>query len=206
MKWKTTIVVSTAIFMLFGMAMPVLAGADPEIGKAALAFSGTDSSGDSVKLSDFRGKIVVLEWSNHDCPYVRKHYGTGNMQSLQKKWTQRGVVWLTIISSAPGKQGHVTGEEADDLTVSRGASPTAVILDPEGTIGRRYKARTTPHMFVIDSDGILVYMGGIDDKTSSSWSTVEGATNYVDAALRAVEDGEQPAVPVARPYGCSVKY
>ena len=191
------------------VATLVVAGtaqAEPVIGQPAPAFTATDTKGVSHSLSDFRGKTVVLEWTNHDCPYVKKHYETGNMQALQKDATGDGVVWLTIISSAPGKQGYVSPEEADGLTASRDAAPTAVLLDSEGTVGKEYSARTTPHMFVIDPEGTLVYMGGIDDRPTSAKADVQGARNYVREALTAVESGQEVPQSTSRPYGCSVKY
>ena len=191
---------------LAGALSSEAAHAAPEVDAPAPEFSGTTTSGETLALSDLRGKTVVLEWTNHDCPYVRKHYGSGNMQALQKETTAEGVVWLSVISSAPGTQGHVEAAEADELTTSRDAAPTAVILDPEGTIGKAYAARTTPHMYVIDREGVLRYKGGIDDKPSSSKSTVEGAHNYVRAALADLVAGRVVADPVTRPYGCSVKY
>lgn len=169
-------------------------------------FSGIDSSGNTFQLSDFKGRVVVLEWTNHDCPYVRKHYGTGNMQALQNTADQRGVVWVSIISSAPGKQGYVDGEEADRLTDERGAAPDYVILDSSGDIGRLYRATNTPHMFVINEEGVLVYIGAIDDQPSSRWESVESAQNYVELALNDVFAGRPVAIPVTRAYGCSVKY
>jgi peroxiredoxin len=182
------------------------AHAQPVIGQPAPAFTATDTKGVSHSLSDFRGKTVVLEWTNHDCPYVKKHYDTGNMQALQREATAEGVVWLTIISSAPGKQGYVTPDEADALTAERDAAPTAVLFDPEGIAGKAYGARTTPHMFVIDPDGTLVYMGGIDDRPTSSKADVEGARNYVREALTAVRSGQDVPQSTSRPYGCSIKY
>ena len=182
------------------------ANAQPVVGEAAPGFTATDTRGVSHSLADFRGKTVVLEWTNHDCPYVRKHYGSGNMQSLQKEATDAGVVWLSIISSAPGKQGHVSAAEADELTARRDASPTAVLFDPEGEVGKAYGARTTPHMYVIDAEGTLVYRGGIDDRPTSSKSDVEGARNYVREALAALSKGEAVPTATSRPYGCSVKY
>jgi hypothetical protein len=176
------------------------------IGSAAPDFVGTDSNGKSVALKDLHGRVVVLEWSNNQCPFVGKHYRSGNMQSLQKEATGEGVVWLTILSSAPGEQGNVTAAEANVLTRSRGASPTAVILDPSGSIGHAYGARTTPHMFVIDKSGMLVYMGGIDDKPTTDVADVPGAKNYVRLALAAVMAGKPVQDSVTRPYGCSVKY
>jgi hypothetical protein len=176
------------------------------IGSTAPDFIGTDSNGKNVALKDLRGRIVVLEWSNNQCPFVGKHYRSGNMQSLQKEATAEGVIWLTILSSAPGEQGNVTAAEANELTRSRGASPTAVILDPSGTIGHAYGARTTPHMFIIDKSGTLVYMGGIDDKPTTDVADIPTAKNYVRLALAAVKAGKSVQDPVTRPYGCSVKY
>jgi hypothetical protein len=176
------------------------------IGSAAPDFVGTDSNGKGVALKDLRGRIVVLEWSNNQCPFVGKHYRSGNMQSLQKEATGEGVIWLTILSSAPGEQGNVTASEANELTRSRGASPTAVILDPTGTIGHAYGARTTPHMFIIDKNGTLVYMGGMDDKATTDVADIPTAKNYVRLALAAVMAGKPVQDPVTRPYGCSVKY
>lgn len=167
----------------------------------------TDSNGAVHKLSDFAGKRVVLEWTNHGCPYVKKHYTTDNMQSLQKEVTAKGdTVWLSIISSAPGKQGYVSGAEANALTASRGAAPTAVVLDPSGEAGRVFSARTTPHMFVIDADQTLVYQGAIDDNRSASPATVEGAVNHVRSALNDIKAGRDVVTPETAPYGCSVKY
>jgi peroxiredoxin len=184
--------------------------ADPasqaRIGAPASAFSLTDSNGKTVSLADFKGKTVVLEWTNHDCPYVRKHYGGNNMQALQKKWTAQGVVWLTLISSAPGTQGYVSGVEANKLTLDRGAAPTAVVFDPSGSTGRAYGAHTTPHMYVITGDGTLVYMGGIDDKPTTRLEDLKTAKNFVDAALSEVAQGKPVSVTTSRPYGCSIKY
>jgi peroxiredoxin len=182
------------------------AHAQPVIGQPAPELTATDTKGVSHSLSDFRGKTVVLEWTNHDCPYVKKHYDTGNMQALQREATAEGVVWLTIISSAPGKQGYVTPEEADALTAERDAAPTAVLFDPEGTAGKAYGARTTPHMFIIDPEGTLVYMGGIDDRPTASREDVEGARNYVREALTALGSGQDVPQSTSRPYGCSIKY
>ncbi|MEO1020038.1 MAG: redoxin domain-containing protein [Pseudomonadota bacterium] len=180
--------------------------ASPEIGVAAPAFSGTTSKGETLSLEEFRGQTVVLEWTNHGCPYVQKHYGTGNMQALQKQATDDGVVWLSVISSRPGSQGYVEGAEADQLTVEREAAPTQVVLDPEGDIGRLYGATNTPHMYIVDAGGMLVYKGGIDDKPSARWSDVETAHNYVGAALGELAAGGVISEPVTRAYGCSVKY
>ena len=190
--------------LLFAMA--TTAGAALKIGEPAPGFTGIDTSGKSHALSDFRGKPVVLEWTNHDCPYVRKHYSSGNMQRQQQAATGQGVVWLSIISSAPGKQGHVTPAQADALTAERNAAPSAVILDEKGEIGRLYEAKTTPHMYIIDADGKLAYMGGIDSIASANPADIGKATQYVPAALAQVMSGEPVASSVTRPYGCSVKY
>ncbi len=195
-----------AAALIAGVLMTATAHAAPEVGKPAPGFSAADSNGRTVNLSDFRGKIVVLEWTNDGCPYVKKHYGSGNMQSLQKDAAAKGIVWLTIISSAPGKQGYVDGPAANELTKARGAAPTAVLLDPQGAIGHLYDARTTPHMFIVNKDGTLVYMGGIDDKPTSNPDDIQGAKNYVRAALDEVTADKPVAESVTRPYGCSVKY
>jgi peroxiredoxin len=182
------------------------AAAQARIGEPPPAFSLADSKGRAISLADFKGKTVVLEWTNHDCPYVRKHYGGNNMQMLQKKWTGQGVVWLTLISSAPGSEGYVTGEEADKLTAARSAAPSHVLLDPKGDVGRAYGAQTTPHMYVIKGDGTLAYMGGIDDKPTTRLEDLKTAKNFVDAALTELAQGKPVSRTTARPYGCSVKY
>jgi peroxiredoxin len=181
-------------------------GAQTKIGAAAPAFSLIDSNGKTVSLADFKGETVVLEWTNHDCPYVRKHYGGNAMQALQKKWTAQRVAWLTLISSEPASQGYVQGPEANKLTADRGAAPTAVLLDPKGDVGRAYGAQTTPHMYIITGDGTLVFMGGIDDKATTRIEDLKTAKNYVDAALTEVAAGKPVSVTTARPYGCTIKY
>jgi peroxiredoxin len=180
--------------------------AAPKVGTPAPDFTARDSQGVQHTLADYRGKIVILEWTNHQCPFVGKHYHTGNMQALQQYATASGVTWLSIISSAPGTQGYVSGPEADALTAQRRASPTAVLLDPQGVVGRLYDARTTPHMYLIDATGTLVYMGGIDDKPSTHNADVKTATNYVRVALDEVRRAKPVSTPVTRPYGCTVKY
>src|ERR1700677_1570439 len=182
------------------------AGDEPQIGQPAPGFSATDSQGKVRRLADFRGKIVVLEWTNADCPYTHKHYSSGNMQSLQELARQRGVVWMSVISSAPGKQGYVSGPEADALTRSRHAVPTAVLLDPAGDLGRLYHAKTTPHLFVIDAKGALQYMGGIDSIATADVSDIPHAEPYLKEAMLAVVDDKPVAHAVTRPYGCSIKY
>jgi peroxiredoxin len=193
-----------AVVMILLSASSALAA--PAIGQPAPAFTALDSNGASRSLAEFKGRTVVLEWTNNECPYTRKHYDSGNMQKLQQEATGSGVVWLTVISSAPGKQGYVSGAEANALTVSRGAHPTAVLLDPHGTVGRAYEAQTTPHMFVIDKTGVLRYMGAIDDKPTVSPASLAGARNYVHEALAAVAAGHAVQVATSEPYGCSVKY
>jgi len=176
------------------------------VGKPAPAFELRDADGKAVKLAAFKGKHVVLEWVNFECPFVGKHYGSGNMQELQKKYTGKGVVWLTVCSSAPGKQGHVTRAEAKDLVQEKDAAPTRFLLDPKGTVGKAYGAKTTPHMFVVDPKGILVYNGAIDDKPSTKREDVATAKNYLAAALDASMSGGNVAIAATQPYGCSVKY
>jgi AhpC/TSA family len=182
------------------------AGAAPQVGQPAPDFSTEGSKGSPVHLSDYRGKVVVLEWTNADCPYTRKHYGGGNMQGVQGLARQRGVVWFTVVSSAPGKQGYVNGRAADALTESRKAVPTAVLMDPSGTVGRLYAAKTTPHLFVIDKNGTLQYMGGMDSIATSDEADIARAEPYLKEAMLAVAEGNPVAHAVTKPYGCSIKY
>jgi peroxiredoxin len=176
------------------------------VGQPAPDFSLKDSNGATRALSDYRGKLVVLEWTNHDCPFVRKHYGAGNMQAQQKEAIKKGVVWLSVISSAPGKQGYVSGQQANKLTVERGAAPTAVLLDPDGRVGQLYGAKTTPHMYIVDTGGTLRYMGGIDSIPTADKDDIPDATQFVRVALDELLDGKAVTTTVSRPYGCSVKY
>jgi hypothetical protein len=185
---------------------PAWAAPSAKVGTAAPAFTIDATTGKHVSLADYKGQLVVLEWTNHDCPYVRKHYDSGNMQTLQKEATGQGVVWLTLISSSPGTQGFVTPGQADELTTTRKASPTAVLLDPTGTVGKMYGATNTPHMYVVDKSGLLVYAGAIDDRPTTRRSDVQGAQNYVREALQAVSTGQPVKTPVTRAYGCTVKY
>lgn len=178
----------------------------PRIGEAAPDFTASDTSGRRISLADFKGKTVVLEWTNDECPFVRKHYVRQNMQALQKKWTGKDVVWLTVISSPPGEQGYADAAKANQLTAERGAAPSAVLLDPTGDVGRAFKAQVTPHMYVVKPDGILAYMGGIDDKPSTKLEDLKGATNYVDNALTELTSGKPVTTTTARPYGCTVKF
>jgi len=176
------------------------------VGQSAPEFTGIDTNGNKHSLSDYEGTYVVLEWINHDCPFIRKHYNSGNMQKLQKEYTTKGVVWFSISSSAIGKQGQYGPEEADRLTEEKGASPTDVILDPKGEIGRLYGAQTTPHMFVINPGGELIYQGAIDDTPGVDVEEIQGAHNYVKAALDTSMNGGVVSVPMTKSYGCSVKY
>ncbi len=176
------------------------------VGDPAPGFSSVDSNGKSQKLSDYKGKYVVLEWHNQECPYTRKHYESGNMQRLQKEWTGKGVIWLTVISSAPGKQGFVTPAQENDYLKKMNAAPTAVLMDPAGTLGRLYDAKTTPDMYIIDPKGTLIYQGAIDDKPTSDRSDIAGAKNYVNVALSEAMSSKPVTEAATRPYGCSVKY
>ena len=194
-----------ALLSALALASSALAG--PEIGQPAPDFTAVDTQGQSHSLSDFAGQTVVLEWTNHDCPFVVKHYEPGNMQMQQRTARdEHDAVWLTIISSRAGEQGHVSAEEADELTASRDAAPTAVLLDESGDMGRAYDARVTPHMYIIDADGILVYMGGIDSNPSANSNDIADATQYVMVALEEMAAGEPISNPVTRPYGCTIKY
>ena len=179
---------------------------EAEIGQPAPDFTLTDTMGQSHMLSALKGKFVVLEWTNFDCPFVKKHYGTDNMQKLQKAYAEKGVVWLSINSSAEGKQGNYPPEKWNEMIKAKGAAATAVLLDPDGTVGRLYGAKTTPHMFVINAEGTLIYKGAIDDESSFDPETVKGAKNYVEAALESAMAGKPVETPSTQSYGCSVKY
>lgn len=189
-----------------GLLRSTAAWAAPQIGQPAPSFSAVDTHGTTQDLAALKGKVVVLEWTNADCPFVRKHYQSTNMQSLQKQATQAGAVWLSVISSAPGEQGHVDAAAANALTASRNAAPSGVILDPQGTIGRAYNAQTTPHMYVIDTEGVLRYMGGIDSIPSTQLADIGKAQPYFRDAFLAVSEGKPVQQAVTRPYGCNVKY
>ncbi len=194
------------------LAVPVVlvagddAGPAAAIDKPAPAFELKGIDGSTYKLSDFKGKYVVLEWNNFDCPFVKKHYGAGNMQALQKKYMEKGVVWFTVCSSAPGKQGYYETDALTKMTAEHKSAATAYLRDPDGKVGRLYGAKTTPHMFVIDPEGVLVYAGAIDDKPSTNPDDIKGAVNYVAASLDATMGGKAVATKSTAPYGCSVKY
>jgi len=196
---------STALILSL-LTLFSLAAFAAKVGESAPGFSASESNGQTRKLSDYKGKFVVLEWTNQGCPYTRKHYDSGNMQKLQKYWTQKGVVWLTVVSSAAGAQGYVTAAQENDYLKKVNASPTAVLLDPRGDLGHLYEAKTTPHMYIIDPKGNLIYNGAIDDKATTETSDIAGATNYVSEALEQAMAGKPVANAATRPYGCSVKY
>ena len=193
------------IAALVAALIPV-AQAQVEIGAAAPAFTLPDTRGGTHRLSDFAGKVVVLEWTNPDCPFVKKHYGPKNMQGLQVKYTAQGIVWLSICSSAPGKQGNYGADDWNQILADQGSAATALLLDPEGTVGRAYGAKTTPHLFVITADGTLAYDGAIDDKPSFNPDDIPGARGYLAEALEAVRAGQPVPLAKTQPYGCSVKY
>ena len=199
MKLRHLVLAASAALLSLGLS------AAPQVGTAAPDFTVVDTKGNSHSLKDFAGKNVVLEWTNHDCPFVVKHY-SGNMQALQSDLTAQDVVWLTVISSAPGKQGHVSPAKADELTASRDAAPTAVVFDESGVVGKAYDAKTTPHMYVIDKAGVLQYMGGIDSIPSAKVDDISKATPLFANAAKAVLAGEKPNPAVTKPYGCSIKY
>jgi peroxiredoxin len=193
--------------VLFLAALPLCVQTQaPRVGAPAPSFTATDSQGKTDGLDQFHGKYVVLEWHNQGCPYTRKHYVSGNMQALQKEWTAKGVAWFTVISSAPGEQGFVTASEENAYVARMHAAPTAVLLDPQGKLGRLYNAKTTPDMFVIDPTGKLIYEGAIDDRPTPDPDDVKGAKNYVSDALTEAMAGKPVAAPYTRSYGCSVKY
>ncbi len=189
-----------ACMLVQGMAFAV------KVGSAAPDFTGTDSNGKTHELSDLKGKFVVLEWHNNGCPYTIKHYASHNMQNLQKHWTDMGVEWFTVISSAPGQQGYVTAAQENAYMKKMGAMPTAAILDPAGKIGHLYSAKTTPQMIVIDPQGKVIYDGAIDDHLTTEVADIPGSKNYVSEALQAAMGGQKVATASTRPYGCSVKY
>lgn len=195
-----------ALVLLVSMVFSHHARAEAQIGADAPAFELPAADGKTYKLEDFKGKVVVLEWFNHQCPFIRKYYDEGNMQALQEKYTAEDIVWLSVISSAAGRQGNVTAEEAMKIQQEEGAHQTAILLDPSGDVGRLYGAKTTPHMFVVDKEGKLAYMGAIDSVPSARASDIEKATNYVTQAISELQQGKPVSKAVTVPYGCSVKY
>jgi len=203
-------ILKLAILGVATIALTGTAQAKIETGSTVSNISVVDSDGNTHNLSDFAGQKVVLEWTNHQCPYVVKHYNPdhegGNMQNLQQAAADDGIVWLSIISSAPGKQGYVSGAQANQLSADRGASPSAVILDASGEAGQMFSAKTTPHMYIIDESQTLVYQGAIDNIRSTNVADIANATNYVTTALSAMEAGTPISETDTKPYGCSVKY
>src|ERR1700675_867047 len=201
MKKKSIIAILTSL-----VATAVLAVDVPPVGSSAPDFSLSDAKGGTHSLSQYKGKYVVLEWFNPECPFVKKHYGSGNMQKLQDQYTSKGVVWLTIDSNAPGTAGDITPEQAQKIAESWKTRETALLLDPEGKAGRAYGAKNTPNMVVINPDGKIIYRGAIDSKATPNPSDIPSSTNYVKAALDQSLSGKSVATPETKPYGCSVKY
>jgi len=195
----------TSLFALL-IALPMLATAMPEIGKIAPEFTATTTAGEAFTLSDHKESIVVLEWTNHECPFVKKYYDNGDMQKLQSTYTAKGVKWVRINSSAPEKQGHVSAEESNKIALDQKAAATATILDVTGGIGRLYAAKTTPHMFVIGKNGILAYAGAIDSIASANTDDIAKADAYVANAIDALMAGKAVEPATTKAYGCSVKY
>jgi hypothetical protein len=202
MRKRLSALVAIGIAVVMGISSAWAA----KVGDHAPDFTATDSNGQVHKLADYQGRFVVLEWTNRGCPYTQKHYNSGNMQRLQREWTSRGVVWLTVLSSAPGKQGYATGPEENTYLKQVNGSPTAALLDPTGALGHLYDAKTSPHMFIISPQGILVYNGAIDDRPTTDVADVPGAKNYVSIALEEATSGKPVTLSTTRPYGCSVKY
>lgn len=203
MSYKSAIASITAVAAV-GIAMPLAAA--QKNGAVAQDFKLTDIHGKTVQLSKFRGKTVVMEWHNPGCPFVVKHYDSGNMQATQAAARKQGVVWLTVNSGAKGKQGHMNGPEAQRLVKEQGLNADHYLLDAKGVVGKAYAAKTTPHMYIIDASGKLVYQGGIDDKPTANKADIKGARNHVTAALAELKAGKSVSVAKSRPYGCSVKY
>ncbi|MEP2101131.1 MAG: thioredoxin family protein [Parasphingorhabdus sp.] len=203
MFYKSAITSAAAVAAI-GIAMPLAAA--QKNGAIAQDFKLTDMYGKTVQLSSFRGKTVVMEWHNPGCPFVVKHYDSGNMQATQAAADKQGVVWLTINSGAQGKQGHMKGPEAQKLAKKQGMKSDHYLLDAKGVVGKAYAAKTTPHMYIIDGSGKLVYQGGIDDKPTANKADIKGARNHVMAALNELKAGKSVSVAQSRPYGCSVKY
>ena len=206
MRFRLPLTLATLLTMLPVVLCFQASAETARVNAPAPAFMASDSHGKLHSLDQYKGKFVVLEWHNQGCPFTRKHYESGNMQALQKQWTEKGVVWLTVISSAEGKEGYVTPSQENEYMARMHATPTAALLDPEGKLGRLYNAKTTPHMFVIDPQGKLIYSGAIDDRPSTDLDDVKGADNYVSDALTAAMSGKPVANAHTRAYGCSVKY
>ncbi|MBL8024474.1 MAG: thioredoxin family protein [Elusimicrobia bacterium] len=189
--------------VLCATALPALA---LESGKPAPDFSLTDIHGKKQTLSKMKGKFVVLEWINHDCPFVKKHYNGGHMQALQKEYTGKGVEWVSICSSAKGKQGNLSAAEWVTKNEEKGGAATAILLDPSGKVGKLYVAKTTPHIYIIDPKGVLIYQGAIDDTPSTDSEDIKTSKNYVRATLDEAMAGHPVTESNTKPYGCGVKY
>lgn len=198
---KIISLVFLTLFTFFSVAQAL-----PTIGEAAPEFKGVDYLNQSHSLAKYHGKIIVLEWLNKDCPFVRKHYDVGHMQKLQKKMTAKGVIWLSFISSGSQKEGFMTPEQASQWMATQQSAATGLILDTDGHIGHRYGAKTTPHMFVIDMAGKVAYMGAIDNKATFNPHDILGAQNYVEDAVDALLKGENVKIKTTQPYGCSIKF
>ncbi len=201
MNMKITLAVLTPMIATAAFALE-----PPAVGSAAPGFSLPDAKGQTHSLSQYKGKYVVLEWFNPECPFVKKHYGSGNMQKLQDQYTSKGVVWLTIDSNAPGTEGNITPEQAQKISASWKTHETALLLDPEGKVGRAFGAKNTPNMVIINPDGKIAYEGAIDSKASPNPADIPSSTNYVKAALDESLAGKSVSTPQTKPYGCSVKY
>ena len=204
MATRSLKIVPLALGLLVASATAVWASA--VVGESAPDFTLDDTRGRPTSLSEFHGKYVVIEWFNHQCPFTRKHYDSGNMQALQERFTGQGVVWLSINSGAAGKEGYTTPEQAEELTRQKRAAPTAVLLDHDGTVGHLYGARTTPHVFLIDPAGRLIYAGALDDKPTVDVQDAARAENYLERAFDEAKAGKPISKPLTQPYGCSVKY
>jgi peroxiredoxin len=201
MKTKSILITLSTV-----LGAALFAADSPPVGGSAPEFSLPDAQGKTHSLGEYKGKYVVLEWFNPECPFVKKHYGSGNMQKLQQEFTNKGVVWLTIDSNAPGLEGNITADQATKIMDSWKTHQTALLLDPEGKAGRSYGAKNTPHMFVIGPDGKIVYEGAIDSKASPNPNDIPSSTNYVRVALDESLSGKPVSTPNTKPYGCSVKY
>lgn len=198
-----------AFGLLFSVAIVAPATAQSSqavVGEQAPAFALEDTEGTTHSLSDYEGQFVVLEWLNFGCPFVGKHYDSGNMQQLQERYTDEGVVWLSIVSSAPGTQGYYPPEEMKEQKDAHDGNMSAILLDSSGEVGKTYGAKVTPHMYIISPEGALLYKGGIDDTPTTDVADIEGATNYVENALDEAMNGEEVSVKTSQPYGCTVKY
>lgn len=207
MKIKSTkLIFGLCAGFLLSFAMIADAKAYAQLDKPAPNFTLKDQNGQNHSLSDFKGKYVVLEWFNDQCPFVKKHYGSNNMQNLQEEYTKKGVIWLTINSSAPGKQGHLNSDAAKEIIQKRKANMTALLLDGDGRVGNLYGAKTTPHMYVINPEGVLIYRGAIDNQPTADPADIPSSTNYVRSILDAALSGQKVKSMSTKPYGCSVKY